>query len=65
MFEPIIKPTLKKANCGPNICVKPKETKAKDDTKASGAKAKDTKAKSATTKTDAGTKGTKAKGVKK
>ena len=27
MLEPIIKPTLKKANCGPNIFVKPKETK--------------------------------------
>ena len=28
MFEPIIKPTLRKANCGPNIFVKPKEAKA-------------------------------------
>ncbi len=28
MFEPIIKPTLKKANFGPNIFVKTKETKS-------------------------------------
>ena len=27
MFEPIIKPTLKKANFGPNIFVNPKETR--------------------------------------
>ena len=27
MFEPIIKPILKKANFGPNIFVKPKEIK--------------------------------------